>query len=82
MDGDPFTIHLTEEEQDKIARWASVGRTLNNALQVCELALDHPISKEDEDRALLAVDELKDVTRMLDSLHHTVRNEIWKKRMF
>lgn len=69
------TIELTDSQVKVLGKWASVSRTLNSAKVACDVALGEGDGLPDHIRTCR--DELDIIEPVLDSVHRTIRDQIW-----
>ena len=73
-----ITIEVADQDVALITHWASVSRTLNLSK---ELILNIPLFDDDRtEMANLNLSELEDLEPVLNRLHQTVREAIWKQQ--
>lgn len=75
-----LTIEISENHAAVLSRWASVGRTLDNAERMAQLVQEISDVPADQDDAQMLIDELAELKVPLDSLHQAIRSQIWQAK--
>ena len=65
-------IDIPDMDLRTLARWASVSRTMKEAIRLIE---NNTI--DDTERAIMCQEEMEQLEPVLDRLHRVVRNELW-----
>jgi hypothetical protein len=71
------TVEIPDVYVQRLARWASLSRTLCEAQRLLEQFIPEDAALEDEVQA--CIQELKDITPAIDALHKAVQPIIWKQ---
>ncbi len=75
-------IDLMDMYTTLLGKWASVGRTIDSAINACDIVTGHAtadsISDHDIERSRVCSDELVALKQPIDSLHRTARETIWQ----
>ena len=75
-----FTVefNLMDDQFALLGKWASVSRTLKEAMRIMEEVNTDSLSKDENECIDACYSELKDIEPALSTLHAQVREVIWK----
>lgn len=73
-------INIAEQDEALLATWASVLRTLTIAQEACDYIAEGSGDDNEVERFGNCSNELEELAPVLDRLHSSVREEIWKLR--
>ena len=76
-----ITIDIPDMYVERLSKWASVSRTLNEAKDILE-SVECRVGDDDctADRVQACHNELRDITPALNELHQVARNMIWEMK--
>jgi hypothetical protein len=76
-----ITIDIPEQHLNRIRKWASVQRTLNESIRLLEgLCGDVVVNNAEAQEMIEAnIQELKDIGPAIADLHYIVRGKIWEQ---
>ncbi len=74
----PISINMMEADAKTLARFASVGRTMQNVRYLLDQFAAQNQDPQIEDRINSALDDMESIGDVLSRLHLDVRDAIWK----